>query len=165
MLFRSEDIAVRSRLGFGERDPAAVVGDIAGLVPHLVLIDQGPGVSFGLDSVEVEELRIAVVDPNVERRAIVGPLEEHRFEFLARSQIPFGLPLDHIQVVILVAPLVVGEEDAIVPGEERNREGGLDCRPGHGRGLTARGGDGIGVEDPRPVRGEQDLGLDRKSVV
>src|SRR3546814_12340880 len=85
--------------------------------------EQRLGIAIGLDHVEIEEARVALVGLNEEALAVVRPFDEARDMLRARRNVARGaVELADIDMCQFVAALIARNKDALVVREIADRE-------------------------------------------
>src|SRR3546814_4028981 len=117
------DIAMLRRIidDPAQPDVAAVGADRTNLIRLVVLEEQSLRIAIGLDLVEIEEARVALVGLNEEALAVVRPFDEARDMLRARRHVARGaVELADIDMCQFVAALIARKKDALVVRSEEH---------------------------------------------
>ncbi len=113
-----EQVGVVGGVDLVQRQPAAIGGDLAGLVAGGVLEDPGARVGLAVIAVQVEVARVAFVAGHEERLAVAAEAGELGAQLGTWGQVPLvAVRADDIQVVEFVAALVAGDQHPVIVGE------------------------------------------------
>ena len=150
------DIRIGGCVWFRECNELRIVRNVAELVADRVLIDQLPLEAGGVQLIDIEEPRVSLVCGYVESLAVVRPSKELSLELVARRQILlFAVRVQHIEVVVLVAALIVRVQNSRVIGKVAYAESTFRCRASELLRLAAGDRNAVDIVDSALVARKQ----------